>query len=74
MNIRVLLHVINGVAGALAAGTVVFHGLSENMAANVVSVAALVVIATSIYMASTTMGTARPPTPPEHNAGEGDIP
>lgn len=55
-NVRAFLHVIAAAAGAIAAGTIGFVGLSEVWNANIVAVAGLVVLVINTYLASTTTG------------------
>lgn len=59
MNIRALLHVLAAVATALAGGTVVFAGFDEVITKDIAAVAALVGIAVSTYLGSTTTGVSK---------------
>lgn len=57
MNVRAILHALEGVAAAIAMGTVGFAGLSQTATTDVVAGAGLVVIFISTYLGSTSSGT-----------------
>lgn len=59
MNIRTFLHVVGALAAAIAGGTVVFAGLSEDMTKNLVSIAVIIGIVVNAYLGATTTGVSR---------------
>ena len=59
MNARVAAHILAAVASAIAAGTVKFAGLSDDVAINIVVVANLVALAVNTWMSATTTGVSR---------------
>ncbi len=59
MNLRILIHLLGALAGALAAQTVVFQEFSAAANHDIVVVAGLVVVVVNAWLALTSTGQAK---------------